>query len=97
MQWVRHDPLKRRPLLGKILPYVRLQLLGPAFVNKLLDEEEFTLDEMGPCRQYLSKIQDDFKAHRYCCSLKRRAPIKPLVICINLTFTGVNDSIIISF
>lgn len=83
MQWIRHDPVKRRPFSLKLLSSVRLALLPPAFLEKLLRTDDLAPIEMQPARQYISSIQNGLKSHRHCCPLRRRAPLKPLVICKN--------------
>jgi len=81
MQWVRHDPVNRRGVLGELLPCIRLPLLDPSFLQGAMNSDDFSLPDMQPCRDYLSNIHENLTSHRYCHLPPHRAPIKPLVIC----------------
>lgn len=81
MQWYRHDPAKRRDVMMQILPCIRLPLIDPTFLQRVMECDEFATADMKRCRDYLSNVREDLTSHRYCCLTRRRAPIKPLVIC----------------
>ncbi|UJR14598.1 hypothetical protein I4U23_001593 [Adineta vaga] len=80
MQWFRHDPLNRRTQLEEVLPCIRLQLLEPSFLNRVLSCDVFAPPDMQRCREYLSSVHAKLTSHRYCHLPPHRQPIKPLVI-----------------
>ncbi len=86
MQWVRHDPLNRRAELVEILPCIRLQLLDPSFLKGVINCEDFAPADMKRCRDYLANAYEKLTSHCYFRLPPRRAPIKPLVICMVLFF-----------
>ena len=81
MQWMRHDPANRKDVMMQILPCIRLPLIAPAFLQGAMDCDEFATVDMKRCRDYLSTVHEDLTTHRYRCLPRRRAPIKPLVLC----------------
>jgi hypothetical protein len=82
MQWIRHEPLNRRVKLGELLPCIRLQFLDPSFLCGVMNGDDFAPADMQEHRQYLSEVHKTLTSHRYCSLPPRRAPIKPLVICM---------------
>ncbi len=82
MQWVRHDLVNRRAELGEILPCIRLQFLDPLFLKDVINCDEFAPPDMKRCRDYLANAYEKLTSHCYFRLPPRRAPIKPLVICM---------------
>ncbi|CAF1171740.1 unnamed protein product, partial [Didymodactylos carnosus] len=80
MQWVRHDPIKRRSELEGLLPCVRLCFLPPSFLEHAKCDEIYGTDDMRKCQEYLSQVYNKLTSHKYCRLPPRRQPIKPLVI-----------------
>ena len=91
MQWLRHDPAKRRNVMMQILPYIRLPFLDPSFVQGAMECDEFTAADMRHCREYLSNVHAGLTAHRHRCLPRFRAPIKPLVICMRKSIERQED------
>jgi hypothetical protein len=86
MQWLRHDPLNRRPEFLEILPCIRLQFLDPSFLKGVINGEDFAPPDMQRCRDYLASAYENLTSHIYCRLPAHRAPIKPLVICMIYLF-----------
>lgn len=83
MQWVRHDLVNRRAELLELLPCIRLHFLDPSFLRGVIEGDDFAQPDMERCREYICNVHENLTSHRYFQLPPRRAPMKPLVICMH--------------
>lgn len=75
VDWVKHDPEKRRKHLDHLFQCVRFHFLPPKFLKDQMKHNEiFKLKETDKSRQYLQQVCDELIAHKPCTTATPRKP-----------------------